>query len=312
MPDTSSVHFDVALTNLSVAYRNPAFIAREVSPEVMVRRQSDRFFVYDPQRSSMRERADLRAPGAPAEELDFALGSDTYFCDGHALAAAIPDEEADNADAPLKPRIDRVEHLADRLLLGQELALARTLRDPDFATNNSTSEATPWTTSGFDPVARVEAARRVILEQAQVLPNTLVLSQPVYSAVRNVEAVTDRVKYSRLGVVGTEDLAALFDVERVLVGRAIVQTTDEEGEAVFSPVWGRDAFLMHVPARAGLKSISPTLTFVWGQAAGSMRGWSVDTWREERRKSTALRVQKYYDIKRIAGAAYYWFPDCVA
>jgi hypothetical protein len=310
MPDISSVHFDVALTNVSIAYRNMGFIARDIAPEVLVRRQSDRFFVYDPQRTSLRERDDLRAPGTEAAEVDFELSSETYFCDGHALAGIIPDEERENSDSPLRPQIDRVEYLSDRLLLGQELALARTLTDPTFATNNSTNEGTLWTADDFDPVARVETARQTIIQNAQVIPNTLVLSQPVYSALRNVAAVTDRVKYSRLGVIGTEDLAALFDVERVLIGRAVVQTTVDD-EPVFSHVWGNDAFLMHVPTRPSLKSISPVLTFVWGQAAGSMRGWSVDTWREERRKSTAVRVQKYYDIKQVASSAFYWFKNAI-
>lgn len=311
MPEVSSVHFDVALTNVSVAYRNMQYIARDISPEVAVRRQSDRFFIYDPERSALRPRSDLRAPGTAADEVDFTLSSDTYYCEGHALAASIPDEERDNSDLPLKPEIDRVEYLSDRLLLAQEIALAQLLRDPASTPNYSgADEATKWGHSSFDAAARIETARAAIIERAQVVPNVLVLSQPVFAALRNADKVTDRVKYTKLGIVGAEELAALFDVERVIVGRAVV-VEDVSGTPTQRYVWGKDAMLMHVPSRAGLKTLSPTITFRWATAAGSLGGWSVDTWREERRKATSIRVQKYYDHKLIAGGAYYLFTGCV-
>ena len=47
MPEVSQVHIDATLTNLSVAYRNPAFIADELAPVVNVKKQFDRYFIYD-------------------------------------------------------------------------------------------------------------------------------------------------------------------------------------------------------------------------------------------------------------------------
>ena len=44
MPQSNEVHIDAALTNLSVGYQNPAFIADRLAPVVPVRKQSDKYF----------------------------------------------------------------------------------------------------------------------------------------------------------------------------------------------------------------------------------------------------------------------------
>jgi len=92
-----------------------------------------------------------------------------------------------------------------------------------------------------------------------------------------------------------------------------VRNVAARGQAAsLQSVWGRDALLLHVPPRAGLKVIAPVLSFVWSQAPGATRGVGVQTWREERRKATMVRVQKYYDLKLVAPGAAYLIRDAVS
>jgi len=107
MPSVSEVHIDAALTNLSVGYRNPAFIADLLAPVVPVRKQSDKYFIHDAEREVFRQSDDRRAPGAAANEVNFSLSTDNYYADDHALTSVIPDEERENADPPIQPNIDR-------------------------------------------------------------------------------------------------------------------------------------------------------------------------------------------------------------
>jgi hypothetical protein len=203
MPDTASVHFDVALTNISIAYRNATYLAPEIAPDVPVRRQSDRYFIYDPRKDRFRQTFDGRSPGAEASEIDFQLSSDSYYADDHALEAAVPDEERDNADSPLQPEIDRTEFLTDKILLNQEIALAARLRDPAVIPGiDVLANSTAWDADGADPVADIEAARAAILTATQQLPNILVLPFSVYTTVRNSAAVRDRVKYTSASAPG--------------------------------------------------------------------------------------------------------------
>jgi hypothetical protein len=69
MPEVSQVHIDAALTNVSVAYRNPDYIADIVAPQVAVRKQSDKYYIYDAERERFRQSNDRRAPGAEADEV---------------------------------------------------------------------------------------------------------------------------------------------------------------------------------------------------------------------------------------------------
>lgn len=313
MPDPSSVHNDVALTSVSLAYRNPGFIAADLAPEVLVRRQSNKYFVHDPGRETMRHTADHRAPGAEASEIDFDLSTDSYFCDDHALESAIPDEERENADSPLQPEVDRVEFLTEKILLNQEIALATLLRDDTAMPGHDIDNAdNRWDDDDMDPMDDIETARAAIVEATQAIPNVLVLPHDVYRKVRHNAKVAERVKYSRLGVVGPKELAELFDVEKVLVPRAVRNVAARGQAASLETIWGKDALLLHVPSRAGLKCVAPVLSFVWGQAAASLRGTSVQTWREERRKATMIRVQKYYDLKLVAPAAGYLITNAVS
>lgn len=312
MPEPSAVHFDAALTNLSIAYRNASLVSPLAAPQVGVRRQSNRYFVHDPGRDALRPSIDARAPGAEAREVGFDLSSDSYFCDDHALVASIPDEERDNADAPLQPEVDRVEFLTAKILLNQEIGLASILRDPArIPSTQITDAADKWSHEDADPLDAIEAARSAIVDAVQAAPNTLVLPFAAYQAVRMNPAVTGRTQFTRAGAFDASDLAALFDVDRVLVARAVANTAAEGQPPSLAPVWGNDAVLMHLPARAGLKTIAPVVRFVWTMAAGGLDGTSVQSWREERRKATMIRVQKYYDQKLTAPGAAYLIRDVV-
>lgn len=308
MPTPSQVHIDAALTNLSVGYRNPAFIADLLAPVVPVRKQSDKYFIYDSEREQFRQSDDKRAPGAEAAEVNFALSSDNYYCEDHALLAVIPDEERENADPVIQPNIDRTEFLRAKIDLNKEIELAAMLTSTSVITQNTTlSGDTQWSDPDSDPVAAIEAQKATIMASVQVMPNTLVLPYPVYSAVRTHAKVIERMGLSFAGAMTEQALAQVFDVENVLVARAFKNTAAAGQTPSMSYVWGKDALLAYVPTRPGLKQMALALTFAWSGAPGSVSGHRVELWREERRKADALRVQRYYDQKLIAaGAAFLW------
>jgi hypothetical protein len=309
MPQPHEVHIDAALTNLSVGYRNPALIGDALAPVVPVRKQSDRYYILDAEREAFRASDDRRAPGAEANEVNFALSSDNYYCEDHALTSVIPDEERENADPAVQPNIDRTEFLRAKIDLNKEIALAATLTDTAvIAQNDTLSGGDQWDDyDASDPIAAIEAAKASIMAAVQALPNTLVLPYAVYAKVRLHPKVIERVAHGAPGAVGADVLAQIFDVERVLVPRAFKNTAAPGQAAQMAHVWGKDALLCHVPARPALKQVALAYTFAWTGAPGSVAGHRVELWREERRKADVLRVQRYYDQKVIAaGAAFLW------
>lgn len=313
MPEVSQVHIDAALTNVSVAYRNPDYIADLIAPQVAVRKQSDKYYIYDAERERFRQSNDRRAPGAEADEVDFALSTDSYYCEDHALESVIPDEERENADPVIQPDIDRTEFLMDKIDLNKEIVLATRIRTGSDIPGETLSGTDQWSDyTNSDPVSAVEGQKGTIQQEVQVLPNTLVLPYEVYQKVRLHPKVIEKVQYVKLGVVGPDVLAQLFDVDRVLVAKAFKNVAARGQAASLEYVWGKDAFLCYMPARPALKQTALAYTFVWTVAPGSVNGRVVEVWRENRRKADMIRVQKYYDQKIIAAGACYLWKDAVA
>jgi len=315
MPEVSQVHIDAALTNVSVAYKNPSYISDIVAPLVTVRKQSDKYFVYDSERERFRPTDDRRAPGSEATEIDFALSTDSYFCDDHALVSVIPDEERDNADPIIQPDIDRVEFLTDKIALNKEMALANRIitgSDIPGETLSGTSQWSDYTHSDTsDPISAIEAKKSVIHSAVQVLPNTLILPYDVYQKVRFHPKVIEKIQYVRMGVATPEILAELFDVERVLVPRSFKNVAKKGQIPSLSFVWGKNAFLCYVPSRPALKMVAFSYSFIW-TAPGAISGFLVETWRDNKRKADVVRVQRYYDQKIIAAGACYLWKNAVA
>ena len=142
--------------------------------------------------------------------------------------------------------------------------------------------------------------------------NTVVLPYAAYEALRNHPKVVERIKYAVAGVLNEALLAQLLDVDRVVVARAFKNTAPKGRAAVVAPVWGANAYMLHVPPRAALKQVAAAYTFVWSGTAGSSAGVLVERWREPRRKADMIRVQKYYDHKLVAPGAAFRIEGVVA
>lgn len=303
MPEVQQVHIDAALTNVSLAYRNHDFIAEQLAPRVAVRKQSDRYYVYDSEREAIRPSFDLRSPGSLAAEVDYTLSSESYFCSDHALASAVTDEERENADPALQPHIDRTEFLTERILLNQEVALHNLLQTSPLIQEKALSPTDAWTTGASDPIADVREARMAIFESSQRRANIMVLPFKVYELLRSHPAVTEAIKYGGQPMATPAVLADLFDVDRVLVPRACANTATPGQPPHVESVWEPAVYLAHVAPRPGLKQVTLAHTFVWNGTPGSENGTLVERWRENGRKADMVRVQKYYDIKLIAPGA---------
>ena len=73
-------------------------------------------------------------------------------------------------------------------------------------------------------------------------PNTIVMGAAVMKSLRQHSKVIDRTKYTGRDVPTPELLAALFGVQRVLVGDAIY--SNDAGTA-FTDVWGKDVIVAY-------------------------------------------------------------------
>lgn len=301
------VVIDPALSNVSVKYTNDNFIADLVLPVVRVTKQTGKYYIYD--KSNLRVDKTNRAAGSPANEVDMGLSlSGVFTCDDHALKGFVVDEVQDQAEAALNPLVDETENITEKLMIDREVAAAALLTSTANLTQNVTLAGTDqWSDySNSDPVGDVRTARTTIHAATFKKPNTMILGKQVFDMLIEHPQIIDRIKYSQLGIVTTQLLARLFQVETVLVGESGQNTAAEGQTDVLAYIWGKDVILAYISPVVRTKMLTLGVTFTYGTR-------QVKRWRDEDREGTWVRVGKdNYVQKLIAAACGYLIKAAVA
>lgn len=260
------LRIDAPLSNISIGYRPRNLIAPLVYPEVPVVNQSGVYFVWN--RAEMLRAPDTqRAPGTRARRIGLNVSSSTFFALNRALAAEIPYEDISNADAALRIRESAANRIVDGLNLDWERRLATTLTT---TTNmgSSTSLANRWDDHvNGAPIEDLMAGFESIRSVTGYDPNVGLFSG---SAWRRFMRHPDVVRYIRGagdnvggGGVTEQQVANALGLDRVLVGRAIMNTADEDAPGTFQDVWSTAAILLYVTGNPGLMEPTHGYTFLW-------------------------------------------------
>ncbi len=318
-PTQSQVHVDAILTNISVAYMQRAenFIADKVFPVVPVDKQSDKYFKYT-KNDWLRDEAQVRADGTESVGSGYNITTDTYYTDVWAIHKDVGDQTRANADAPINVDREAAEFVTHRLLLRRELQFVS-----DFMTGGvwgstasgvssaspSTGEFTQWSDyTNSDPIEDIEAGKQEILSVTGMEANTLVLGYEVFRQLKNHPDLVDRIKYTSSQTITEDMLARMFDIDRVLVSKAIKATNAEGASEAYSFATGKSALLAHVAPNPGLLTLSAGYTFQWtgvSQGLGSTIGTS--SFRLESLKATRIESEIAFDNKVVgADLGYFW------
>lgn len=273
----SDVYVDAALSNVSVKYTNDNYIADQIFPVVKVGKMSGLYYVYD--KSHLRPDKTDRALGSPSNESGSGMApKGSYICTDHALHTWVPFQIQDQADAAINPLIDETEALTEKLMIQKELNLATLLTATatypagQYQALATTSQWSDYVNS--DPIGDIRNARMAIHASVFMRPNTLILGKQVFDTLCDHPKITDRIKYSQLGVVTEELMARVFNVQKILIGDAGYNTANEGQTDSLSYIWGKNAIVCYVAPEVRLKMVTfgLTLTYevrkVWNFADG--------------------------------------------
>ncbi len=307
MPSLNQLHVDEALTQISIAYRNQAFVAEEVLPVVPVMKKNDVFFKFSKQH--FRSYKDAYAAGQRAQQIEVDLDArGFYMADGHALEDSITDDEREQADPGAQLEVEKTEKLTNIIALNEEIAFFSNVVNTTVISQNANLQSTPtsqWSDYvNSDPVAEVLKQRRAVQQQIGDFPNTMLISQPVLDTLANHPRILDRVKYTANGArnqLDEQDLARVFKVDKVLVSAALYQQSPEGEADNLGYIMGKNAMLFYRPPRPGIRVPTFGYTFFWAKRSGVLR------WRELSLESDFIRVKKFYAQQVVAAnAAYLW------
>ena len=278
MPTMQTAHIDRALTNTSVAYMQDAnaFIADKVFPIVPVKRQSDVFYVYN-KGDFMRDEAQVRGAASESAGGDYGVeASDPYYCRKHAFHKDVTPEERANYDEPLDADTDATDFVSQKMLIRREMEWATKFFKAGIwgteiagASTAGEGKVVYWNQATSDPIKDITEASVQMASETGYKPNTLVLSPFVFNALKNHEDILDRIKYTQKGIVTADLLATLFEVERVFVAWAVVNSAVKGAADNVGFIMGKHALLCYSNPRPALKKPSAGYIFAWTGLEGS-------------------------------------------
>lgn len=255
--------------------------------------------------SLLKARDTARAAGASYNEAEYEFTNDTYTTQDHGFVVPVDDRRA----RMYRSYFDAEQHAAARardvVLRNFEKRVAAAVFNTTIWTGASLTTATAgiWSTlSSGVPVTDVQLAINKVEDASGLRPNAVIMAAKTFRTARQTAQVIDRVKYSGHTDpknITVQALAALFDVDYVLVAGGMKDTADEGQTASLSRIWDHTMCMVcRVATSSDIEEPCIGRTFHWGED-GSSIGSVVESWREEKRRSTMIRARMDTDEKRL-------------
>ncbi|MEH6784103.1 MAG: major capsid protein [Alcanivorax jadensis] len=239
---------DPILSTHAQGYRHPEHVGMALFPRVPVAVSGGQILTFG--KESFRQYNIRRTPGSATKRVQFGYAGKPFALVQDALEGVVPREHL--RDASQTPGINLGQRATNNAMRIASLALeveqAALARDANNYDNDHKVDlsASRWTDDANNPAKDIRVGQEAIRQTTGMEANTLTLSAKAFSAIRENAKVLERFKYTSRDSITVEMIAALLDLDRVVVGRAV---TAGSGDA-FSDVWGPDAVLAYVPQQA--------------------------------------------------------------
>jgi hypothetical protein len=122
----------------------------------------------------------------------------------------------------------------------------------------------------------------------------------------------DQFKYTSPESITTEMLARFFDIDQILVAKAVKNTAKENQTFAGAFTHGKNALLAYVNPNPGLMQPSAMYTFAWKGPGGNLRQISISSLRADLIRSTRIEGFSAFDNKIVAADLGYFFSAVVS
>jgi len=290
----SDVHVDRPLSNFAVEYKNEALIAPLVAPFVPVNNKSDSYMTFTKaDKFSLPD--DIRGPKSEAKETSWSSSTASYGCIDRALKDFVPDALAANADPAVNIFERTTGFLTDLLLLKHEKRVADLVTtygnypsSDYYTTLSGTNQLSDYDDS--DPLSVIDTGKAACFKE----PNTIIMGKAVYDKLKRHPQLLDYVKGGATSgdpaKIGLQQMAELFEVERILVGKAKYNSAVNGATASYADVWGKYIVIAHIDPAVSLENVSAWKTFLWNQVSTGV-GFKVRRYRDEKRGGGGWEIE---------------------
>ena len=337
-PGRGDVHVNRPLTNISIAFLQNAdnFVARQVFPRISVSKQSDLYYTI-PRGAFFRSQMKKRAPATESAGGNYEIGTDNYFAHVYAEHKDIADQVRANYDQPLDADRETTVFLTQQGLLLNEITFrenyfkdgqapgdvwtwvadgAATVSGSLDFTDGANNNLVYWNRPGSTPIKDARRALRTVHRNTGFRPNTLTLGRDVYDELVDHPDIIGRIDGGQTpggpAMVTRQNLAALFEVDRVLIMDGVENAAEEGLPDAFDFIGGKNVLLSYRPAAPGLMTPSAGYTFSWTGLLGSgADGLAISTMRMPTLKSDRHEIEMAFDMKRVSTDLGFFFNGIV-
>lgn len=324
MPNVRGLMVSGPLANVSIRYKNGTYIADQVFP--IIDKVAPKAKITRYQKGAwFRDEAGVRAPGGEAPRGSYGIDFLDLNTKEYAFAMEVTDEDRRNAQLqgapPLNPDEDAIEMATDKIDLKKERRVAETVLTGTWAGVAGEDAEGGWaaaTGTSNTMISDIETRIETIRSTTGFRPNKLIISANLLPEIKQNAAVLDRIKYTERGIVSAPLIAAMFELESVLIGDAIYSTAKETKagtEFTARNVWEKNAgkgsaFLFYAPPNPGLKIPSAGYQARIAYENGQAR--RTTTWREDARHQDVYEVAEETDILQACPDLGFLWYDCIA
>lgn len=291
-----------SLMEFDLSMADKGFIANRVLPVFESMKQSGPFGKI-PIEQLLQSPEISRAPGAGYSRTKFTFDKGTFACEEFGVEEAVDDRESemyrDFFDAEQISTL-RARHFVE---LAAEMRAAALLFNATTWTSNKVDVTHEWDdAANAVPMSDVETAVQAVFDACGLWPNALIVNRKVFRNLRlvdEIQALSGSQPFMdvRPGMMTAAHLATVFDLEEVIVAGAPKNSAIEGAAASIASVWSDEyAMVARVARSQDIREPCVGRTIHWGED-GSSIGGTVESYREEGKRSEIIRVRHDVDEK---------------
>ena len=285
-----NVRDDKFLTNLAVKYTNNEFVGNQWLAEYSVQKESDKYRIFN--KDGFFKGAPKKADGAITEEATLSYDEGTYSTYERAIKDIVTDRAMQNADAPVRPKIDVTNFLTEKILLSQEidiwaLVLGTSGLESGSLYSNLTS-TTAWI-SGTDPdiLGDLSSAIVTISKAIGKRPNQISFTTEVAESINQDPVIREILKYNTASLISGDAMPSTLRNMKVIIADGLWNASDEGQTASYEYI---------MKYRVPIAYVSPGDNLTLGRTFVS-RSFKVVRWRDDDREGEFIKVNKVYSPK---------------
>ena len=292
------------LSEVARGYGNNSFIAENLFPIIDSEKEKIDIFQFNKEAFQLydTERA-IRANSNVISPKGFSKHTATLA--EHDLAYPIDYREEDEAEK-VNLQLHATNVVTEGLKLKLEKQCADLAQDPkNYATENkiALSGTSQFTNDASDPLKVVNAGKDAVCGKIGKDPNTLVMGQEVWQALKQNTSLKNLIASSSNKIITLDLLKEFFEIENIVVGRSIYADANNN----FARVWGNNIILAYVPKLTSRTEYDPS----FGYTVRKKDALQIDEYQKEGNKVKYIRATDIYTPFLVGAEAGYLISNAV-